>query len=1234
MPFCSDCNEEFHAPSKMKSHTRVPIGGAASASPTSAPPAASLNTKSEELCENCEEATASVECENCEEKYCASCNSDLHAPSKMRTHVRKPIGGGAQPPASARRSGGGSGLPNSSLNRTMSASPRPVSAGINRGSGHRRNMTTMSGSRRLTANRPLGALGGGRSTLTRGGLSALSLSRSSSKPLTPRGGGTPNNGLKPGHARSQSHQLSTASPVGRSLYTNRMGAVPEATESQNKRGPTELCENCEEEVAVVECKQCDMKLCEAGGCNADLHKPSKMQSHVRTRLGGGGSGGPLVSSPPSLYGSNHPNSRPTSQPPSMRASPISSPSNSPGPTAECENCEEHPAVVHCRDCDMDLCVTGGCNADLHKPTKMQSHVRVSLNGESISPMVRPSPITRPPSLSRPSSLGRPSVRPMTPQGNRPTPAPISRPGSLPGTAPSTPRATSSAAGEICENCEDETATIFCDDCDMHLCEAGGCAMELHKPAKMKSHRRRPIEGAVRPATAAVSRPSVAPPSSARPATAPSTSGGIPDSFSGNEQCRSCSSAKAEWYCQHCAGGSGMYLCESNGCNRKMHKLSSTRHHRRLKLPTKVGLGDGSAARTSGSGALNARRPNLTVQTKFEGFSKSASSVGPSLCENCEEAPATIRCSMCDEAYCVACDKDLHAPSKMRSHPRTNINNDRIMTPIPNTPLTTPQHQRAVSSFASPSGNTSAPQSPAPRVPIMPMDDPGLQNILGMMNDTRSSLQSVQEGHNSLQKHIDTLSQQHGEGINKVMEKISSELDTRLATLSPSVSPRPDDSALLEKLEVLSARVEAAANSPSMIESNAKAQDAILERLDQIQMGLDHEHEVQEQVLDRLSTLETLSPRPADNSFSRGSSRPKAHNKGHTVKSPASASSHNSGRSKLMARVHVPKLAWEEKSPVKPKKKKLLTPRKKFVRTREIDIQTEDFPVVKSPRDDDTEAQLDALHRLHAEIQEHEGSLFNITARKHLAEGMGPPSSLFSPRPTHLYGNEVYNENPFRNPLPPYASNVDAALKKKKKKKTSKSCKKHSKGCTSCAKRKKGKKKKKVVKRDPAPHDTVIVVSRGYTPSTLRTPRDVAFSKLYSQHCLGEQVSTGYGSSPASHRGPPHMPQPPRSPQYPGDSHNYLKFHGQAPLQQGLEHSQASALRSKSPFMRYDVNQTDYMAKTLSPRPSTAKSFFASVLDRPSHRLRSKPQPSKTVPIGEGDDLVFMTLRSFKPSAES
>lgn len=50
----------------------------------------------------------------------------------------------------------------------------------------------------------------------------------------------------------------------------------------------------------------------------------------------------------------------------------------------CELCEMHSAVLRCESCDQNLCVEGGCDADLHQPLRMQTHQRVPIQHQQQS----------------------------------------------------------------------------------------------------------------------------------------------------------------------------------------------------------------------------------------------------------------------------------------------------------------------------------------------------------------------------------------------------------------------------------------------------------------------------------------------------------------------------------------------------------------------------------------------------------------------------------------------------------------------------------------------------------------------------------------------------------------------------------------------------------------------------------------------------------------------------------
>jgi hypothetical protein len=59
----------------------------------------------------------------------------------------------------------------------------------------------------------------------------------------------------------------------------------------------------------------------------------------------------------------------------------------------------------------------------------------------------------------------------------------------------------------CDVCDEPIASVYCEACDMSLCDENGCNADMHKPAKMVGHIRKPIDqpapAAVAPAAAAV-----------------------------------------------------------------------------------------------------------------------------------------------------------------------------------------------------------------------------------------------------------------------------------------------------------------------------------------------------------------------------------------------------------------------------------------------------------------------------------------------------------------------------------------------------------------------------------------------------------------------------------------------------------------------------------------------------------------------------------------------------------
>lgn len=82
---CAHCNTLLHKSAKKKGHDRRPMG----ATPGSPEPETKSASKTETLCERCEESPASVECESCSTALlCSGCNELLHRSKKKAGHVR------------------------------------------------------------------------------------------------------------------------------------------------------------------------------------------------------------------------------------------------------------------------------------------------------------------------------------------------------------------------------------------------------------------------------------------------------------------------------------------------------------------------------------------------------------------------------------------------------------------------------------------------------------------------------------------------------------------------------------------------------------------------------------------------------------------------------------------------------------------------------------------------------------------------------------------------------------------------------------------------------------------------------------------------------------------------------------------------------------------------------------------------------------------------------------------
>lgn len=244
----------------------------------------------------------------------------------------------------------------------------------------------------------------------------------------------------------------------------------------------------------------------------------------------------------------------------LSASPVAKPAAEiptlPAAAELCENCEEQPATVSCRECGEDYCVE--CDAELHEPVKLSSHSRTKIG-----------------------------VVPM------------------------------------CENCEDVPAVVRCVQCAEVYC--ADCNYELHLIKKMKGHKRTPLPAVLR-GLSAVAETALAPAPFKEQSTPVAKEEPAPlpkEQPVGAKVCENCEEEKAAVQCVEC----GENYCAE--CDEEIHIPKKFRGHERLAL-----LSNGERA-----------------------------------CANCEEAAVAIDCRNCKKQYCTECDEELHSVPKFSRHER-------------------------------------------------------------------------------------------------------------------------------------------------------------------------------------------------------------------------------------------------------------------------------------------------------------------------------------------------------------------------------------------------------------------------------------------------------------------------------------------------------------------------------------------------------------------------------------
>jgi hypothetical protein len=173
---------------------------------------------------------------------------------------------------------------------------------------------------------------------------------------------------------------------------------------------------------------------------------------------------------------------------------------------------------------------------------------------------------------------------------------------------------SGAAATMCENCEDNPATLFCAQCDVgqqKLCAE--CDGSLHRSGKPALHSRRPLAS-----TAPSATPAPAPSSSPRPAGFGASAPAAAPAPVG--RCEHCDQRPPTMLCSDCPAGQ-QRLCSE--CETAIHRAVRVSWHKRQQLPPSAS----SASAVSAPPAAGARpqqpspmgRPDVVPSARPDSF---------------------------------------------------------------------------------------------------------------------------------------------------------------------------------------------------------------------------------------------------------------------------------------------------------------------------------------------------------------------------------------------------------------------------------------------------------------------------------------------------------------------------------------------------------------------------------------------------------------------------------------
>jgi pSer/pThr/pTyr-binding forkhead associated (FHA) protein len=170
----------------------------------------------------------------------------------------------------------------------------------------------------------------------------------------------------------------------------------------------------------------------------------------------------------------------------------------------------------------------------------------------------------------------------------------------------------------CDQCEEQAADVECSECARALCN--NCDQLLHKSAKKAAHTRIAVGDAAKLNYEEPSGFEEEDGGGAAP-----TNGDVP-------VCDQCEEVYASVICHDCERP----LCD--GCNALLHKSARKAQHAREAIGGTFAPSDADNATTY-------------------------------MCEQCEEAGATVKCHDCDRSFCDGCNALLHKSARKAQHER-------------------------------------------------------------------------------------------------------------------------------------------------------------------------------------------------------------------------------------------------------------------------------------------------------------------------------------------------------------------------------------------------------------------------------------------------------------------------------------------------------------------------------------------------------------------------------------